>query len=153
MTPIRDRIEAETESIERVLSVLLEGGMEKTESLSLLELAGIGALLHDFYNGVENILKQMVREEGVSVPDGPAWHRDLVATAGSLGIISESTANLLKPYLAFRHFFVHGYSLELDPKRVAPLMCEARTTFEVFRKEIEAISPPESHVPELESPT
>ena len=81
MTPIRDRIEAEVENLERVLSILLGEGAQALGSLSSLELAGVGALLHDFYNGMENILKQMLREDGVSVPSGPAWHRDLLTVS------------------------------------------------------------------------
>ena len=137
MTPIRDRIEAETENIQRVLSVLVGTDPWTAESLSPLELAGVGALLHDLYSGIESILKQMVREEGVALPDGPAWHRDLVTLAVSMDIISEPTANLLKPYMAFRHFFVHGYSLELDPRRIMPLLSDARSMFETFRMEID----------------
>ena len=34
--------------------------------------------------------------------------------------------NAFRPYLAFRHFFARGYSLELNPDRLAPLVQEAR---------------------------
>jgi hypothetical protein len=139
MTPISDR--TETESIERVFSVLLEVDVERRESFSRLEWAGIGALLHDFYNGIENALERVVPERVKALAESPDRQRDLVAAAASVGLISKPCANRLKPYLAFDHYCVLGHSLELDPKSVVPLVREAKATFEVLRGEIGATLP------------
>jgi hypothetical protein len=61
-----------------------------------LELAGVAALLHNFYNAVENLLKQVVRARGLDIPSGDSWHRDLVSLASSRKIVSETTANELR---------------------------------------------------------
>jgi uncharacterized protein YutE (UPF0331/DUF86 family) len=125
MAEQREQVEAELENIERVLAELPD--YKSLPKLSTLELAGVAALIHNFYNGIENILKQLVNAAGKKLPDGPSWHQDLINTAVVNNIISESTAKKLRQYLAFRHFFSHGYSFELDPNRIGNLIKDIRT--------------------------
>ncbi len=51
MANFKDRVEAEYEAIGNTLSFLPE---KPISHLSKLELAGLAALIHNFYNGVEN---------------------------------------------------------------------------------------------------
>jgi uncharacterized protein YutE (UPF0331/DUF86 family) len=125
MAKVHEQVEAEFENIEHTLVEMPD--FESLPNLSSLELAGLAALIHNFYNGIENILKQLVNAAGKKLPDGPSWHQDLINTAVVNNIISESTAKKLRQYLAFRHFFSHGYSFELDPKRIGNLIKDIRT--------------------------
>ena len=134
MKPLRERIEAELEQIERVLAEFPQNRLYA--DLSVLELAGLSTLLHNFYNGIEAILKHVVQDRGLTVPEGPAWHRDLVNLAVSNGLIAPSTAEALKPYLAFRHFFVHAYAMDLQAERLEPLSEEVQDVFDLFKKDM-----------------
>jgi len=104
MAKVHEQVEAEFENIERILKEIPES--ESLPNLSNLELAGLAALIHNFYNGIENILKQPITAACKMLPDGPSWHQDLINMAISNDIISESTAGKLRQYLAFRHFSV-----------------------------------------------
>jgi uncharacterized protein YutE (UPF0331/DUF86 family) len=136
MPDYRLRIEAEYEAIETSVSVLPS---QPLPSLSILELAGVGALLHNFYNGIENILKQIFQTKALPIPQGESWHRDLLLSAAEEGILSIGLVDDLKRYLAFRHFFSHGYALNLSPEPMEPLVRDAKSVFKRFVDEVENV--------------
>ena len=70
------------------------------------------------------------------MPGGAAWHRDLLQSAGTHGIISDELRDLLAPYMAFRHVFTHAYGFELDPERLQPLVRDVPTVYARFKKEV-----------------
>jgi len=135
MPDYRLRIEAEYEAIKNTLSSLPDRPLSM---LTALEIAGVGALLHNFYNGIENLLKQVFQSKALPIPQGESWHRDLLLVAVERGILSNRLLDDLKPYLAFRHFFAHGYALNLSPERMEPLVREAESVFARFTGEIES---------------
>jgi hypothetical protein len=134
MPDYRLRIEAEYEAIENTLSALPDRPLL---TLSQLEIAGVAALLHNFYNGIENIVKQVFQQKSYPIPQGESWHRDLLLAAAEKNIISDLLLNNLKPYLAFRHYFSHAYALELFPERMEPLVKDAVALFNEFKQQID----------------
>ena len=139
MVSARERIEAEFENIERVLADLPK--QDSLKRLSSLEMAGVAALLHNFYNGVENVLKQLVISKSLIIPDGPSWHSDLIELSVANQIISRSTSEMLKKYLGFRHFFSHAYSFDVDEERIAPLLEKIREAHKSFANDISKALP------------
>ncbi len=136
MTDYRVRIEAEYEAIEKTLASFPN---KSVSQLSKLELAGVVALVHNFYNGIENILKQIINAKGLKMPDGPSWHKDLLIKAVDTRILSKKAIDKLKDYLAFRHFFSHAYTLDLNPQEIEPLVKNISKLYLDFKKEISKI--------------
>ena len=133
MPDYRLRVEAEYEAIENTLSAFPKNELSR---LSELVLAGVAALLHNFYNGVENILKQVFKAKGLSLPGGSSWHRDLLLEGVSNNILSKGLVLQLTNFLAFRHYFSHAYALDFHPERMEPLVNTANAVFDAFRSEI-----------------
>ncbi|MEW6609887.1 MAG: hypothetical protein AB1414_20985 [bacterium] len=52
------------------------------------------------------------------------------------GIITEQTKNQLSKYLAFRHFFIHGYGFLLDEAKLKRLVDNVFEVFIMFKQEI-----------------
>jgi len=122
MADLKDYIEAEEENIRHELGQLPPA--DRLSRLSELELAGTAALLHSIYNGIENVLKQALQGGGGDLPVGATWHRDLLLQVEARRILKPETAESLRPYMAFRHFFSHAYALDLDPARMEILVDE-----------------------------
>ena len=138
MTSCKARIEAEYEAIEKILSSLPPSAT--LPKISELELAGVAALLHNFYNGIENIIKQVFQAKNIPIPHGQSWHQELLLIAIRSNIVSQSIGEELKRFLAFRHFFSHAYALDLYPHKMEPLVADALSTFEKFKSDIEKTS-------------
>jgi uncharacterized protein YutE (UPF0331/DUF86 family) len=134
MADINEKVAAELENIERVLADIPKP--DSLKQLSSLELAGVAALIHNFYNGVENVLKQLVISKGLSISQGPSWHSDLIEICVANQIISQTTSESLKKYLGFRHFFSHAYSFDVDEERIAPLLEKIGDAHKSFVKDI-----------------
>ncbi|MGY4706934.1 ribonuclease toxin HepT-like protein [Candidatus Bipolaricaulota sp. J31] len=109
---------------------------------SYRDKAAIGAFLHSFYNGIENILKRIAEEIDHAVPLGSGWHRALLRRMASEvegfrpAVLSGEMVEKLLPYLGFRHFFRHSYTFEIDWEKLKPLAVSAREVLEGFKEEL-----------------
>jgi hypothetical protein len=79
MVNYQKRVEAEYEEIERTLTSMPKA--DKLPYLSELEIAGVATFLHNFYNGIENILKQILLSQDMDIPQGASWHQELLLKA------------------------------------------------------------------------
>lgn len=136
MADYKERVEAEYEAIEKTLAALPQKPLSQ---LSDLELAGVATLLNNFYNGIENILKQIFQKQSIKLPEGHSWHQNLILCALQENIISENLAKDIKKYLSFRHFAAHGYAFNLSPERLQKLTDNIINVFKNFKVEINKI--------------
>jgi len=128
------KIQAEIENVETVIAVLNK--YKEIRKYSELELAGIATYIHNFYNGTENILKQMLLNKNIKIEDTPSWHRELLLKAFENQIVSEKLHDNLLKFLSFRHFFIHSYSFILDEKELKSLLAIIFETWKEFKAQI-----------------
>ena len=119
MANLTRKIFAEKENVENALDNL-RLAMARDER-SVIELAAIGTFLHNIYNGIENILKQILKAKDIEIPKSNTWHKDLLTPSLSINVISEELSDELYEYLTFRHFFVHAYGFMLDERPLEDL--------------------------------
>ena len=111
------------------------------------ELSALGAMLHSFYNGIENIFKRIAAECYDQSPQGQAWHRellDLMAQPGRTGraAISQPQLERLDAYLDFRHFFRHSYVFHLRWDRMKSLVLGCEETLQLLEGELDRFFEP-----------
>ena len=99
------------------------------DPLQAFDLAGFGALLMNFYSGIENILKRIAVFHGIEIPTGPNWHVELLSmfvsptpSSGAPRVFSQEDAELLREYRSFRHLMVHGYGVALRWEKMSHLV-------------------------------
>jgi uncharacterized protein YutE (UPF0331/DUF86 family) len=128
------QILAEKQNVEVALDNLKEA-MARAKK-SAIELAAIGTFLHNVYNGIENILKQIVRLKSIEMPKSDSWHKELLDLSVSKGIISEELSDQLYEYLTFRHFFIYSYGFMLEEKHLQGLATNIHDIWVRFMSEI-----------------
>lgn len=109
-----------------------ESHVREIESLSLApaspgDLARGAVALHHAYGAVEAAFARVAGLLEGSVPSGADWHGRLLH-AMSLeipsvrpAVLGPSSRDGLRRLLAFRHFFRHAYSVDLDPEQPSEL--------------------------------
>lgn len=135
MASVKEKVYAEMENITKVLIELEE--VKDRPNKELVVLVGIGAYLQNVYTGMENILKQLLLYQNISIPDTPTWHRDLLSLAVEHNLITKETADKIGKYLFFRHFFTHAYGFLIDEAKLKPLLDNISPVYSVFEREIE----------------
>ncbi len=128
-------VTAEKEHIEKTLLALSEA-LNRPEK-TVIELAAIGTFLHNIYSGMENILKRILKFEGVTIVSSHSSHKDLLDHSVAARVISQSLSEELDEYRGFRHFFVHAYGSMLDMEQLIPLAENLPATWAQFETEID----------------
>ena len=134
MDELLREISAEKEYISETLNALEEalGRKERT----IVELADIATFLQNTYNGMENILKRILKFRGISIPPSESSHKDLLDLAVANDIVSLELSKKFDEYRAFRHFFIHGYGISLDEERLMPLAENLPHVWKEFESEL-----------------
>jgi len=134
MSRIRDIVNSEFENIETVLNEIKK--VKDRENKETVILVGLGAFLQNFYNGIENILKQLLLYNKVTISNSPNWHKDLLNLSIEKKIISKKTANKIGKYLYFRHFCAHNYGFLIEEEKLMSLVENVFDVFIAFQKDI-----------------
>lgn len=135
MDELLREVQAEKEHILDTLQALKETLERKKKTI--VELAAIATFLQNTYNGMENMLKRILKYKGTCLPLSESWHKDLLDLSLDNQIISPELSRKLDEYRAFRHFFIHGYGITLDKKKLMPLAENLAELWKDFNSELD----------------
>jgi hypothetical protein len=140
---LREQVAVEREQLHR----LLESYRPLLEKCAAsppndVELSALAAVLHSFYNGIENIFKRIAEELDGQSRRGEFCHRELLDSmsqpgTGRSAVISQSLVDSLDSYLDFRHFFRHAYILNLRWDRMRTLVLGCEETLKLLEDELD----------------
>ena len=124
-----ERIRSELANIEGVVARVRRAMEASAEDAvdSDLYWDAVALNLHDFYTGLERVLRYIAAEVDGHVPAGAEWHQELLRQMAiplpriRPAVFSEGTIKRLDEYLRFRHVVRHVYAFEFDPQRIKPL--------------------------------
>lgn len=136
MNELLEELRIETQLVSDTLTGLREVLSEG--NLSLVERAAIATFILNVYNGMENMLKRVFKHYGFPLPDSQTWHKHLLFAAQERGIITQELLETLDEYRAFRHFFVHGYGILLDERKLRPLAEGLQSAWDGFLRDLSA---------------
>jgi hypothetical protein len=115
----------------------------RTSEPTVDELAALAAILHAFYNGVENTFKRVAVTLDGSLRSSPFWHADLIEAMSAAkpnrpALLSEGLSETLQEFLDFRHVFRQAYSFELRWKKMKHLVLGLHDVLRHLEHELDA---------------
>ncbi|MCD5408180.1 hypothetical protein LR090_02890 [Candidatus Bipolaricaulota bacterium] len=135
---LRASIEAQLKEIEKIFSKIEE--RRRGEGVAYLE--SLAYQLHNLYCAFEDLFKIVADFFENRIEDRAKYHRELLwrmkipIEGVRPALLSEESYKLLDSLRAFRHFFRHAYSYELDPKKVALVVEDALKLREFYKADI-----------------
>lgn len=106
------------------------------------EVESLAYQLHNLYCAYEDLFKIITETFENNIEEGLTYHKELLRrmTITIKGIrpnlISEESFALLSELRAFRHFFRHAYTYELDVKKVKLVLEKVLQLNEYFNKDL-----------------
>ena len=99
-------------------------------------IIGVATIVSNFYHGVENVLKQIFVFKKIRILSDERWHKRLLEVSLQEGIIQRETYDHLLKFLAFRHFYTHAYSIDVDPDKLSILVAALKSTLKEFEADL-----------------
>ena len=106
-----------------------------------IEMSAAALVLHSFYNGLENILKLIIKFYDDKLPSDSKWHMELLEMAFVQNrtrkeIFRNELQGILEEYLKFRHFVRHSYGFQLEWERMEDLIKGIHDTWKMIKEDM-----------------
>lgn len=136
---LRSEIKSQIQEIEKIYNRIEERRREKGKS----RIESLAYQLHNLYCAFEYLFKIIARTFENQIEEKSHYHLELLKrmTISVEGVrpalLGEENYRLLDSLRAFRHFFRHAYTYELDERKVKIVLEDAQKLKAVYRSEID----------------
>jgi len=142
---LRAELYSELDELKKLHQDFQEYTSEHQSPYSWDELRVLAGLLHDFYNGVENIFKRVINriDHYPEILQGEDSHHAILKYMTQdvenirPAFLSEDICDKLEEYLRFRHLVRHAYGHRYKEERMKPLIDNYPQVFSAFLQEVE----------------
>lgn len=133
---LKEYCDAEFKNIDRVMTELFFVYSPDTSEYTVTEQAAIATFILNAYNGIENILRQMLIFDKLDTTDSPEWHKKVLKKSAELAILPRELYQVLLKYLSFRNFFVYSYSFNINWEELKVLIEAMKDVIVKFKSEV-----------------
>lgn len=133
---LKEYCDAEFKNIDRVMTELFFVYSPDTSEYTVTEQAAIATFILNAYNGIENILRQMLIYDRLDIADSPEWHKKVLKKSAELAILPRELYQVLLKYLSFRNFFVYSYSFNINWEELKVLIEAIKDVIVKFKSEV-----------------
>lgn len=136
---LKAAVSAQRREIEKIFGKVEERRKEEVPS----SLESLAYQLHNLYCSFEDLFKIVANFFENRIEERAKYHRELlwrmkISIEGVRpAVLSEESFRRLDALRAFRHFFRHAYSYELDPKKVALVVEDALALKRLYATELD----------------
>ncbi|MDI6735824.1 MAG: hypothetical protein QME42_06480 [bacterium] len=137
---LKAEFEAQIEQIDKIYEEIKE--REKGAKRNKARLESLGYKLHNLYCAFEDLFKIVARHFENQIRDISKYHKEMLQRM-SLAIegvrpalISDESYRELNELRAFRHFFRHAYSYELNYEKIMISLSSAYRLKQVYKEDI-----------------
>ena len=138
------RIEKELNELDKILKKINRGWKKVKETEDELFIDSVALNLHDYYACLERIFKLIASEIDESLPQGEAWHEELLKQMETEikntrpPVLKTETTNQLDEYRGFRHVVRNVYTFNLSRERIEPLVQNLPKLNQKLREDVES---------------
>ena len=113
----------------------------KLKTPDFIEMSAAAMVLHSFYNGIENIVIMIFKNNDEKLPNSYKWHTELLEKAFTTNgdrkaIFDNDLQKTLNEYLKFRHFVRHAYGYKLKWEMMEKLFNNIKHNWEKIKENI-----------------
>lgn len=137
---LKGEVESQVQEIEKIYSKIEH---RKTKR-GIVNIESLSYQLHNLYCAFEDLFQIVADYFENNIEEEKKYHRELLKRM-SLSIegvrpalLSEVCFRLLDSLRAFRHFFRHAYSYELDPKKVDIVLKDALNLKSLYGRDLDS---------------